>query len=127
MYPSRKSVHPVRASAILTTSYVAGTVVSMDNQNYIGILVEFTKGSLTSLEVKVESSIDGGTTFGQQQTESASNGTVTSDGAFYQYDTTGNYWIVINPLLADQVKISAKGTGTVTSSSLKLTAVTGWV
>lgn len=53
---------PVRASAILTGSYVAGTIIDggegqnggVLNNNQLIILANFTKGSLTSLEIKVE-------------------------------------------------------------------------
>lgn len=125
--PYSKSVHAVRDAAILTGSYVAGTEFSMDRQNYLGVLVQFTKGSLTTMELKIETSVDGGTTYGQQSTETASSGTVTIDPAEYQFDTTGSYWIVVNPLLADTVKISVKGTGTATGSSCTITAIVGSV
>jgi hypothetical protein len=127
MTPYSKSKHPVRDAAILTTGYVAGTEIGFDRQNYLAVLVDFTKGSLTSLQVKIESSVDEGVTYGTQVTETASGGEVTIDAAEYSFDTTGNYWIVISPMLADKVKISVKGTGTVTSSSCTVTAVTGSV
>lgn len=45
---------PVRSSAILTTSYVDGTVISdVHFQNQLNLYVDFTKGSLTSAEIKV--------------------------------------------------------------------------
>lgn len=48
-------INDVRSSAILTTSYVAGTVTDeAQNQNQLIVLVDFTKGSLTSAELKVE-------------------------------------------------------------------------
>ena len=125
--PYSKSKHLVRSAAILTTGYVAGADIGFDRQNYLGVLVKFTKGSLTSLQVKIESSIDDGVTFGQQITETASSGTVTVDGAEFTFDTTGNYWIVVNPLIADAIRISAKGTGTLTGSSLQISAVTSSV
>jgi len=46
----------VRSAAILTTSYVAGTVIKdVEKFNQLIIYIDFTKGSLTSLELKVES------------------------------------------------------------------------
>ena len=127
MTPNSKSKHPVRSALILSTSYVAGTEIGFDRQNYLAVLVEFTKGSLTTMEVKIESSVDGGVTYGQQITETASGGTVSAALAEYEIDTTGKYWIVVNPLLADSVKISVKGTGTITSSECTVTAITGTV
>jgi len=127
MMPYSKSRHQVRSAAILTAGYVAGAEIGFDRQNYLGVLVQFTKGSLTSLEVKIESSIDAGVTYGTQITETASGGVVSVDASEYVFDTSGSYWIVISPLLADSVKISVKGTGTLTGSSVAVSAVTGSV
>jgi len=45
----------VRDSAILTTSYVAGTILeSRQSHNQMIVLVDFTIGSLTSAELKIE-------------------------------------------------------------------------
>lgn len=127
MMPYSKSVHAVRTAAILTGSYVAGTAFSLDRQNYLGVLVEFTKGSLTTMELKIETSVDKGVTYGQQTAENASGGTVSVALAERQFSVTGNYWIIVNPLLADTVLISVKGTGTATGSSCAVTAITGSV
>lgn len=45
----------VRASLIPTTSYVAGTIIEdVNDRNQLIVLIDFTKGSLTSAEVKIE-------------------------------------------------------------------------
>lgn len=114
---------PVRAAAILTTGYVAGTVI--DNAygyNQLDILWKFTLGSLTSGELKVEFSIDNGTSYYQDTNAAVSAGTTTVTLNEYTQTATGNYRISI-PISARLVKISAKGTGTVTSSSCKIDAV----
>lgn len=125
--PYSKSVHNIRSAAVLTNSYEAATDFGMDRQDYLGVLVEITLGSLTSVEVKIETSVDGGVTFGQQSAESTSGGTITVDLAERTFDADGKYWIVVQPLLADVVRVSIKGTGTVTGSSAALTAITGTV
>jgi len=49
----------IRASAILTNSYVAGTTINNANhEDQLIIYVDFTIGSLTSAELKVEFSDD---------------------------------------------------------------------
>ena len=45
----------IRASLVLTDSYVAGTVLDLASKyDKIALLVDFTKGSLTTAEIKIE-------------------------------------------------------------------------
>lgn len=125
--PYSKSVHTVRASAAVTGSYVAGTVFGMDRQNYLGVLIQYTNGDETSLEVKIETSVDGGITYGQQTAESASGGTVAVDLAERQFDASGNYWVIVSPLICDRVRISVKATGGTPTGTCAITAVTSTV
>lgn len=127
MMPYSKSKHTLRASAVLTGSYVASTVISMDRQNYFALLVQYTKGDETSLNIKIESSIDEGTTYGSQVTETTSGANVAVALAQYDFTATGNYWIVISPMLADTIKVSAKATGGSPTGTLALNALTGSV
>lgn len=106
---------------------MAGTIFSSDEHNYLGILVQYTKGDETSLQVKVESSIDAGVTYGQQTAESVSGGTSTVSLLERSFAATGNYWIVISPMKADTIKISAKATGGTPTGTLTVSAITGWV
>lgn len=126
IFPNKSKPHIVRASTVLTGSYVPGTIFSADEHNTLGILVEFTKGQLDSVEIKVEASIDGGVTYGQQTVEVATGGSIDVTLAERAFDATGNYWVVITPIKADTIRISAKGTGIVTESLLKITAQTSW-
>ena len=126
MFFPNKSTHNVRDVAIGTASYVAGTVFSSDEQNTLGILVQYTKGDETSLEVKVESSIDAGTIYAQQTVESATGGTITVSLAERQFIATGNYWIVIHPFKSDTVKISVKMTGGTPTGTVGIDALTCW-
>lgn len=124
-------VKAVRAAVILTNSYVAGTVLDYgDEYNLLTIYWSFTKGSLTTGELKVEFSADGTNYYQESVTSPAAIGSgesVVGVGvAEYQVDTTGNYRITI-PINDKYIKISALGTGTVTSSSATVTAILGVV
>jgi len=117
-------VAPVRASTILTTSYVAWTVVwqndnkQVQENNQIEARIDFTIWSLTSLEVKFESS-DDWVTYYQDTFVSISWGTATATLWEYTFAATWKYKIAM-PLKSQFVKISAKGTWTVTGSLCKI-------
>lgn len=122
----------VRTAAILTNAYVAGTVIggetsgekSKTNEyNQLILYVTFTIGSLTSAQIKVEFSNDNSTYY-QETAMFIAGGTVTESLAEHTITASGNYRIAI-PMNDRYVKVSAKGTGTVTSSSLGVKAVLG--
>lgn len=130
--PNKSVPHIVRTTLAPTTSYVAGTVVGVDEANMIGIQVTYVKGDETSIEMKVESSIDAGSTFGQQVTQSSSGGTVTLTPGIYTMTAasaaaTQIFNFIINPIKADQVKISFKSTGGTPTGTIACKAITGWV
>lgn len=117
----------VRSAAILTTSYVAGTVIGPDvkaiQYNQMCIECDFAKGSLTSLEIKVEYSSDG-VTYRQLTNSAVSGGTTTLTPAEFTMvcstlGETQGFPIEI-PIRYNYIKISAKGTGTATNSSLAM-------
>lgn len=120
-----RSVGTIRSAAILTNSYVAATVIDTTNDttsyNQLTILGKYTKGSLTSLELKIEVS-DDGTNYHQEVNESVSAGTTTMRLAEHTLTDDGNFFLPV-PIIGKYIKISAKGTGTVTSSSLQLSAI----
>lgn len=114
----------VRSAAILTDAYVAGTILTdCDSYNALFIDAYFTKGSLTNTIIKVEFSEDG-TNYTQESFSSITTTVDTRSLGTHLLDTTGSYSIYV-PLCAKYVKISAIGTGTVTSSSLKIDARLG--
>jgi hypothetical protein len=117
---------PVRAAAILTNSYVAGTVLT-DCESYNQLFVDayFTIGSLTNAIIKVEFSWDG-TNYTQEAFGAVSGAVETESLGTHLMAGTGNYSISV-PIVARYVKISAIGTGTVTDSSLKIDARFGTV
>ena len=117
----------IRDAAVLTTSYVAGNVMSMDAHNAIGLEISITLGSLTSVELKVEVSNDGGNTWAQEVAENTSGGTVSISLAERQFTASGTYSVLITPVRARLVRVSVKGTGTVTGSSCKVVGYPLWV
>ena len=132
-YMQDYALETLRDAAILTSSYVAGTVIGPLSgagsnpalRNQLNLMVEFTIGSLTTAEIKVEYSIDG-TTYFQETFENVSGGTATMTLGVYQLSATGNYVISI-PIKFAYIKVSVKGTGTATSSSMAIKAIIGTV
>ena len=116
----------IRADAILTTSYVAGTEIpDCERYNQLMIYIQYVKGSLTSFQIKVEFSHDG-VTYYQQTFESIAGGVATCTPGYYKFTPSGdkNYMIAI-PIKGSKIKISAQGNGTVTGSSLKIDGIVG--
>jgi len=119
----------IREAAILTDSYVAGTILGAETSdptdvsqyNQLILKVRFTIGSLTTAQVKVEFSADNAT-YDQESTETVSGGTITCAAAERSFAATGNFEIPI-PISARYIKVSAKGTGTVDGSSMSIGAV----
>ena len=117
-------IKAVRASAVLTNAYVAGTVLSdCERYNQLELFLAFTLGSLTRAEIKVEYSFDGVTYY--QETFSAVSGANSVESAgIHKLEASGNYVLAI-PIKAHLIKVSAKGVGTLTNSLLKVDAVLG--
>lgn len=138
---------PIRDSAVLTNSYVPGRVIGqvpsdlasnppdavyiagpVGLRNQLILYVDFTLGSLTSAEIKVEFNNDPTDTNGWYQETiddiAASTGIVTERTALRTLTATGKYRIPIK--INDQfIRISVHGTGTVTSSLMKVNAIIG--
>lgn len=113
----------VRAAAILTNGYVAGTVLNTSEANQVTLFIDFTLGSLTDAQIKIEFSPDG-TNYFQEAFDSISTGTNTESAGVRKLTATGTYVLFV-PVMAKTVRVSAIGTGTVTSSSLAITALVG--
>ena len=113
----------VRAAAVLTDSYVAGTVLTnLEGCNQLVLFVDYTEGSLDSCEIKIE--FYDGTQYTQEKVGTYAAGVTTYADNVHQFTATGKYAIYL-PIKCQAVKVSAKGTGTVTDSSLKITAGVG--
>jgi hypothetical protein len=129
----------IRTTAILTNSYVAGIIlgpvglgssatqigVDPSKKNQLNLYVAFTKGSLTTAEVKVEFSHDG-VNYYQETASAVTGGNSAETLLVHQFSASGNYRILV-PIKDNFVKISANGTGTVTASSMTIDAIQGTV
>lgn len=124
---------PLRAAAILTTAYVGALVSSVlslpqrvQDYNQLIVYVDFTLGSLTTAELKVEFNPAGSADLYQETDETSSVAANVNTHAvnqvIHQMTITGKYRFAF-PIAEGDVKISIKGTGTVTSSSAKITVV----
>jgi len=134
MLPLKGSVQAVRASAVLTGAYVPATVVSVDEHNFLGVNLFYTKGDETSMQMKIEVSTDGGTTYYQQTTETNSGGAVTVALAERTYSATGKYSTTVFPIKVPTsvstgkgiVRVSFKATGGTPTGTVAAEIVTGW-
>jgi len=116
-------VYDVRSAAILTTSYVAGTIITNAQKfNTLSLEVAFEKGSLTSASIKIEVSEDG-TNYYQLSSDSISSGVNSLQPLTYFLNTDATYSTTPLSINAKYIKISAIGVGTVTSSSMAIRAI----
>lgn len=117
----------VRSAAVLTTSYVPGTIIEDAHQfNSCRLLVSYTQGSLTSLEIRVRYSYDGVTWYQDVNlTPSASANTLSASE--YTYADGDLDFVIDFPINCNELEISAKGTGTVDDSELAITAILSYV
>lgn len=111
---SSKVPTTIRSAAILTGSAVASSTVRIPAtaDQRIMVYADFTIGSLTNVIITPQVSYDGTNWFN-----------LTSPGALTA-TATGKYAIPCNCQGAKLFRVTAQGTGTVTSSSLKLEV--GW-
>lgn len=117
----------VRAAKILTTSYVAGTLLEdIKQNNQLVLLVDFTKGSLTTAELKIEFS-DDGINFYPETSSSVTGGTDSITLLARQLPATSGAYAIKIPIKAAIIRVSAKGTGTATGSSMAIKAIVGQV
>ena len=109
----------IRASAVLTSSYVASsTITDAQSFNELAVYCYYTKGSLTSLEIKIESSLDN-SNWVTETNINISGATITMNQGAFTTTEDGNFKITMN-MSARFVRVSAKGTGTATSSLLEM-------
>ncbi len=118
----------MRAALALTNSYVAGTQVDTEKALGATIIVDYTKGSSTSIEIKVElSPEDTDTAAGSSewaQTLDPADGTLRE----WTFAATGKFAIELpesgGVLAAKKLQVSVKCTGTVTSSTTQVQVLT---
>ena len=114
----------VRESAILTTSYVDTDTLDVKEYKNLCLLFNITQGSLTSFEYIVYVSNDL-TTWHQEATETITASLITDTAFNYTMALSADapYYKVI-PVYCRYIKLSVKGTGTVTGSLCDIT-ITG--
>lgn len=117
----------LRSAAVVTGSYVASSSWLIAGANHIELLVTMTKSSVTSFEFKVEFSDDDSTWY-QETATSTSSGTVTHSLAEHTFAASGlaatSYAVItLNNLSHKFMRVSTKGTGTVTNTSVAITGV----
>jgi len=119
----------IRAAAILTNSYVASDVLwwsdnnKSQDYNQSVFFIDFTIGSLTSMEIKIEFS-DDWINYYQDTFLDISGWTATA--SLWEYTFTASWkYNIASPFKAKYVKVSAIGTWTVTSSSCAITWIIG--
>ncbi len=120
-------VYPIRSASSLTTSYVAGTVISfdglVDSKNQLIVNYDLTLGSLTSAELIVEFSADNSDYF-QETFGKITDGVEVDTPGYHQFIVSGKGRIPIE--IKDRcIKISVKGTGDISGSSMRVMAVIG--
>lgn len=125
--PVSKQITPICAAKALTSSYVEAGRVRLDVHNYCGWTVRYTKGDETSLQMKVETSVDNGVTWDQQTVESVSGGTITPTLAERSYTVSGNYAGNVTPVKAEIIRFSVKATAGTPTGTVTIIALPSWV
>ena len=127
------SIKTLRESLVLTDSYVAGTTFGPQgintnrdpvSNNQLMLYIDFTKGSLTSAELKVEFS-DDGTNWYQETSSAVASGESTDSLLNHKFTASGSYRLAL-PLCDRHVKVSVKGTGTMTGSLMAVKAIVAY-
>ena len=114
----------VRASAILTSAYVAGSVINHKGFNTLYLDCKYTKGNADGFDIKIEVSMDGTNYYVTQQ--ALPSGGVTSwfdDITEVRHSASKDFRLEYQ-LIANYVKISVIGSGAnLTGSALAINAV----
>ena len=111
----------VRASAVLTTNYVASSTFDIDRGNQLNLHCFFTIGSATACRVKVEYTTNK-TDWVQQTKTTLSAGIATHELYINRWIASGNYDIAI-PQNARHYRVSALAEDDGTNTLLAITGV----
>ena len=124
---------PVRSSAILTNSPVThnipeedGTKKDVSGANEISWMFYYTKGSLTSLTIKVEKSTDG-SHWVPETVSNFNNSPITLDQTGTFTTTHDGNFVLSYPLSARFARVTVTGVDTLTSSLLAIDAYIHYV
>jgi|GEM_PF-1544365 len=120
----------VRSSAALTTSYVAGTVIDVEDFGMVLLLVKYTMGtgeSSNAVVLKAEFSTDG-TNFYEQTDNEATLGL--REYSFTAQSDPGTYdaFAIVIPVAGiSHLRVSAKETGVATNAgTCEIKYAVGW-
>ena len=120
------AIHNIRASTVLTTGEVETTAVAIDKATQAALNIWFTIGSLTNAIITILVSQDGTNYVEHSVTEWSSANQILNKSKLV-LDTSSGAWgyrYAFPITTADtKLKVSCKGTGTVTSSLLKIDLV----
>ena len=135
--PTIDSDVTVRAAAILTNAFVGSTSMETPYSNQLNCYVTYTKGSLTSIEVKAQFSPNDTTWYDEQERQAASvtelsgvaDPNTVSIGIVYpkvyQFTKVSGLALISTPNLGRFMRLAVRGTGTVTSSTVTIRCVAG--
>lgn len=127
MLPLKKRYWPSIVNAVALTASYQSVTISLDEPNFVGININYTKGSETNLQVKIEAQSGTDTNFYQETSESVSAGTVTVSSVVRQYGASGLYSTVKSPIKADKIKISFLGNSVSTGpGTVSISLLSGW-
>ena len=120
--PNNIRVQTIFALTSMTDVYQIGsTLSSAEDCNFLGLEILYKDssagGAQTSLQIKVEESMNG-TDYFQQSSKSTSSGVATVSLTEYTFSTAGSYALQIHPVRANNISVKAKATGEPTSAAI---------
>lgn len=115
----------LRASLVLTNSYVYSDPLEVVLQNQANLYIDYTKGSSDSGEVVVEFSNDK-TNWYSETFQAVSAGVETDSVGNHTFTATGSRRLMI-PIMDRWMRVGAKCTNTVTGTLMKIIANIGTV
>lgn len=124
LIPAKAENEVIRASAVLTTSYVALTPIAFDGYKTLILWCKFTKGNSTGYRIKIEKSDDGVTYFREPEKTQAGgfSSYATNEHERVVSDATENIEIPITPIEAKYVKVSVLAITSEVGTLLEITA-----
>ena len=124
---------PVRSATILTTGYVTSNILDEDgtkrdlsSANQLSWFGYYTKGSLTSLNIYLEESLDG-TNWVPTTVINYNGDPITLDNTGIFNTTDNGNFIISYPFSGRFARISVEGVGTVAGSTLAIGAYMQYV
>lgn len=128
--------YTIFTTTTLTGSYVAGNIIGNATDfptagahffNQLELLINYSQdGTTTDTLIKIEFSVDNTNWFQESLQNYDPSGTDTVAPLVHKLSSTGTYRLPL-PIKGRYIKISVKGEGTPTTSTIAITAVIGTV